>query len=578
MTKQLDLFPDKFEESIRDYASQQAPNNIQLQEAIIAGAKNSIGKMTDALKKGIGDPDETVGKDTEKGNANPLISTGGFAEEYLKWLEPESERRKLYQRYDQIERSMPEVATALDMYADYAVQGSLVDSSETFSIKLKDEKLQNVIKDTMRRIGIHQDAWRIVRQMCKTGDSFWEPVITPRGLDRIAPRSLFTMSKRFDEYHNLIGYKQSSTASLGQDDADADILFPKWQICHWMISDDPIADYGTSILYGIERLVRILELDFDGLTIARLTNSQARFKWIVDTGTLPPDEQLEYLRKFSREQRRKRTTDPVTGHMRIEQNPLRHDEDLYVPRSRGASSDVSRIPGDQSMMRIADVDLMYDRLFVGLRMHRTWFTKGTSFNNDSSTAVVNFMRAVRRVREAFSIGVRKLVRIALRCQGVSISELDEMEIEVIYPMLTHADDMLRIQVDQAKLNLAKLYLGLKLMDRKTVLLKILKLSDEEADRYLKAANSETPPAAATSGSSAPTTPSTPSEEPVKDQAESILEQVSELFDSKNDEIRESMANLSDVVGSLFQNVQGISEALSLMQSQSVKSVQTGVIP
>lgn len=440
------------------------------------------------LRRGIGDDDDPFkrrqSKTTEEGTSNPLLWYGGlYADSYLDWLNQSTIRYDRYARYEEMDRNLPEITTALNMYADYAVAGSMVDKDEVFKVKVEDPEQQEILEAMLRRTGLPDYAWQTVREMCKFGDSFWELIVTPMGLSKIGYRPPASMEKQFDNSGDVLGYKQYGIPPAISKDQESAAEFDRWQVCHFMLQLSAGQVYGTSILRSVDRLAKILELLFDGMVINRLANSQPRYKWKVDVADMNPVDRLIYLMKFRRETKRTRYTD-ASGKMEMRTNPLRSDEDIYIPVSDKSKNDVERMQGDPNISKIGDMDMIYDRLFMGLGMYRGWFSSNGNATLSGDTAptiaIMNFLRAIRRVRKDYAHGIVRCCRVELRCQGYSKSVVDDVVVRTTFPSLSQIDDLTAMKVDQLRYTIVALGQEAKLLTREQLLIRHLGFSEKEA--------------------------------------------------------------------------------------------------
>lgn len=512
-----------------------------LREVLTEVVQRELGGVRSDLKKGIGNEPDKKTTRTGGNDRHPLEGDmNSFGSEVLDYLRGGSGRVKLYNQYDQMEDSLPEAGAVLDMYADYATSGSMTAKGADLEFFASESKYNDQIDFAVRRAQLTDLAWPIARQACKYGDSFWEPVVSPRGLSALENRPARTISKKKNK---KTGEFEGWLQKAKHTGLNKDVELEMWQIAHFMLCVDPSQEYGQSILFNVRRVGRLLGLLFDGIAIARLTKSIDRYKWIVDVGGLSKSGALSYLRKFKLVTRRKLVVEPTTGNMSMRDNPLRTSEDLYVPRSPDGVADVTRITGDRSMSRIADLELHHDRFFIGTKTHRSWFTKGVSFDSSTSTALLNFIRASRRVRQTLKTGYDHVLKVHLRSQGVPLSVLQELDIRIKFPIMSYADELMKLKVDQARLQVGALMRQGQYMSRRDTMVEVLQMDEEVADRLLKSADKDRPPLppGAPPGASTQTPKS----------AKEVAEQVLELMDEEStmhkvlDEIRDLAAIIDE---------------------------------
>ena len=78
-----------------------------------------------------------------------------------------------YTDYDDMEMNIPEVKTALDVYADVACMGTEGDE-KAFTIVAKDTKVTDTLNDLINRLKLPDKVWSIARDVKKYGDDFEE--------------------------------------------------------------------------------------------------------------------------------------------------------------------------------------------------------------------------------------------------------------------------------------------------------------------------------------------------------------------------------------------------------------------
>jgi hypothetical protein len=470
------------------FAQQMALKQRMLGEAN-AELEKSIGNAVDQAAGIIPGRQPADPESTEKGqakydwNRHPLMpheeDDAYYVRAYLDYITPSDGRLERYKEYDEVEAALPEVGTALNYMASYVTSGSMIEEVDSFTFKCPDERRLEEVKAMEERLKLRDLEWVRTRHLCKYGDHFAEVVADPGGLSKIAPRPVKTMFRIEDDRGTLRAFCQKL-------DGKDPVHFKPWQIAHSRLQVDDAEPYGQSVLYGgVSRLAKILELSFDGLTIARLTNSHDRFKWKVDVSHVPPTKQLEYLRDFRKVQRKRRVIDP-SGRMSLQNNPLRAEEDLFVPVSKdSASTDVDRIAGDSSMTRINDIEMQYERFFVAMQMHVSWFLKGAAFDASANAAITNFTRLIRRIRKARASTLVSIYKLGLILGGAPQDEIEALKLEIVHPQLSHSDELMRLKVEEVRAGIMAQYKDCVFFPLKVVLTKFGGYTEEEADKYLQ---------------------------------------------------------------------------------------------
>lgn len=413
---------------------------------------------------------------------------GYVAKEMLDYLRGSSNRLKLYRDYKEMERRHPMVGVALDMYADYSINGGEAEAQNTFRVRMSDDKAQGVVDLALKRSKLRDHAWSLVRGMCQMGDQFVELVLDKRGLTRVKGVPCGQMYRIEDEYGRLQHYIQQVSSG---EDLDLEPL----QVVHWRLMANIEDLYGRSVLYSGLRAARELGLVEDSATLARLTKGVMRYKWLVDVGkNTDPDKQKMLLERAKVANRHELYMNP-DGTMGGNMNILRAVEDIYVPvMGTDGKADVEVLPGDKGVGNVSDLQHKRDAVFMSLRFPKSWYGLhgGSLTRADVDQSSINAFRAVRRVRNAFSGGLHQFIVVALIGSGYTCSQALGLAEEAIitYPNITHSDVLLKAQIDKTRLEVAKMYKELGLLGRKDLLVKILGYSEQEADAALRAAEED----------------------------------------------------------------------------------------
>jgi hypothetical protein len=407
---------------------------------------------------------------------------------YLEQTRASRVRIELYSQYLEMEEQFPEIGSGLDMYADYTISGGGIDTGESFDIKTDNEKMKQDLEEIEKRVRLKNRGWSITRSMCRDGDVFGENVIDLQGLakQKILPSK--TMYRVEDRYGNL-----NPDKAFIQKANSVTIEFLPWQITHYRLESDLTEIYGRSILYSVRRLCKELSLCEDALTIARLTRAHQRWKYVVDTTGMNSTQSMAYLEQRKMMNRKRRTIDPTSGRLMMQNNPLKSEEDIYIAKGKDSLDDVSPMNGDSSINNIGDVLHKYDRMFTAMGVSKAWFgLTGPNIRNVMSEQGLNFMRRVRRVRDSFQEGALKTYIVGLRVKGYTYEQIMESKITLSFPMMSHQDDEMRYKLDLVRLAVAEKMMTLKLIDRETVLTKMFKMSDDESKKLLKLAKADDP--------------------------------------------------------------------------------------
>jgi len=484
--------------------------------------------------------------------AGGLISST-VAKELQEFLRGSANRIKCYRDYREMEKRHPMVGVALDMYADYSVNGGEAEAQETFQITMPDARSQMFVDEALERTRLPSMSWGLVRGACQYGDQFVELVLDRQGLAKVKALPVDQMYRLENEYGDLLGFIQQ--ISSGEE-----IELEPWQIVHWRLMVDHSALYGRSVLYSGLRAARELGLVEDSATLARLTKGVMRYKWLVDVGgEQDPDAQRMLVARAKAENRHDLYMNK-DGTMGGTTNMLRATEDIYVPKTKEGAADVEVLQGDKGVGNVSDLQHKRDALFMALRFPKSWYGLhgGSLTRADVDQSSINAFRAVRRTRNAFADGLRQIVQVALVAKKVPEPMAEELAkgAVITFPNITHSDVMLKAQIDKTRLEVGKMFADLRLLSREDILVRILHIPEKDATNLLKKVDDEAKKAAAAQPGMTPQVgpPAATAQPPVlppvkKEHVDRIPEEVLERITQSQEmqELLQSVRDLTELV-------------------------------
>lgn len=239
--------------------------------------------------------------------------------------------------------------STLDIYADDA---TIVDSrtNRTLWVKCKDQDLKEDLDNVYNRnVMVEENAWGIVRSLCKYGNDFEEILLSDDGVVGLNFLPAATMRRIETKGGITKGFIQSYSANFGSGGGveyfeegpqwNAGVckagnvnLFRDWRVTHMRLrSKTRKALYGTGILDPARWIWKRLVLLEDAALIYRLTRSPARFGFYIDVGKVPPQKARAILRKYKQELKKKKFVNPKTGKIDFKYNPLCLSGDTKIP-------------------------------------------------------------------------------------------------------------------------------------------------------------------------------------------------------------------------------------------------------
>lgn len=400
---------------------------------------------------------------------------------YLQSIHETKNRKQLYAAYEEIEETNPEIASILDLYADYAVSGGTHDGTSSLRFYSKNKSINKMLQKTEARLDMSSRAWRMVRAMVQHGDAFYETIVTPRGVKDIKALPKSEMFRIHDEYGDVVRYEQRPST---QSDV---IEFAPWQVQHFRLVYDDEKKYGRSLLHSIRQEAQEYALMRTALTVARTTRAHQRLKFLVDVGDAKNETEVNHaLAKAQHRNRRTRTINPKTGKLNVRSNPLRAEENIYVPTSKDSKSDVAVLEGDKALVKNID-DMYFKRsgILAGAKISESWLgLTGPNIRNVADHQVINFVKTVRRVQRDFALVAIVPYQIDLLFQGISWDRVHYANIGIMFPKMSLVEDKLRYEIDKLRAEVAEKLLKSRLFSRKQLLISVFELDEQEAERIL----------------------------------------------------------------------------------------------
>lgn len=434
--------------------------------------------------------DRKVGVDDSSGSSETGVRGGGYIsghggekssmDEFFDSMFGISSRRELYRIYRDIEEGTPEVASGLDIYADYAVSGGTDKGTSSLVLTSKGRVFNKRLRRIDQNLRLSSKAWRIVRCMCEYGDAFYELIVNGAGVQtlKVLPRG--EMFRIEDEKGALKAFMQHSSF-----DSDP-ISFQPWQVSHFRLVYDDEEKYGRSILWPSKREALELMLMRSGMTITRLSRAHRRLKHMVDVGDASSNTEIErHIAAAKARNKRQRTIDPRSGRMSLRANPLRAEEDIYIPVRKDSKSDVDVLAGDDSLRTIDDILFKRAGVLAGMKMPESWLgLTGPNVRNVADHQVLNFLKTVRRVRRDFASVAIVPYQIALMLQGIPWERVFLGNIDIAFPKMSMTEDMLAAELDKVRTIVAERLIKLRLMSRFDILVSLFEVPEEEARRLI----------------------------------------------------------------------------------------------
>jgi len=334
-------------------------------------------------------------------------------------------RAERYSDFDQME-FMPEIASAMDIYADEMTTSNAFRSLLT--IECKNEEIKQILHSLYyKTLNVEQNLYGWSRTMCKFGDFFLYLDID----EKIGIKSVLGLPS--PEVERIEGEDETNPNYVQFQWNSAQLTFENWQIAHFrVLGQDKYSPYGTSILEPARRIWRQLQLLEDAMMAYRIVRAPERRVFKIDVGNVPPQDVEQYMQKIITQMKRNQIVDPNTGRVDLRYNPMSIDEDYFIPvRGTTSGTDINNLAGGSFTGDIDDVKYLRDKLFSALKIPQAYLARGEGAAEDKTMLAQKDIRFARTIQ---------------RLQKVIIGELEKIGMIHLYTLGFRNDDILKFKL------------------------------------------------------------------------------------------------------------------------------------
>jgi len=338
-------------------------------------------------------------------------------------------RAERYADFDQMEYT-PEIASALDLYADEMTTHSEIDKMLTINSPNQEIKsiLETLYTDVLN-VQFNLFGW--CRTMCKFGDMFLYLDIDPE----LGVKSAIGLPS--PEIERLEGQDRTNPNYVQYQWNSGGLTFEKWQIAHFRIlGQDKYTPYGTSVLEPARRIWRQLNLLEDAMMAYRIVRAPDRRIFYIDVGNIAPDDVEQFMLRIQNQMKRNMIVDPNTGRVDLRYNPMSIDEDYYIPVRGQSATKVDTLSGGNFVGDIDDVRYLRDKLFSALKIPQSYLARDEKASEDKTTLAqkdVRFARTIQRLQGMLVAELEQIGRIHLFTLGYRNEDLLNFKLSLNNP-------------------------------------------------------------------------------------------------------------------------------------------------
>jgi len=322
---------------------------------------------------------------------------------------PENIKKKIHEEFRAIMKLLDFNNNAYDLFRKWYVDGRLY-----HHIVIDEKNPRQGIKD-LRYIDPRKI--RKIKESLKEKDA----------------RTGATVFKGMNEYYLYnAGGVNSSNQAQGVKIAKDSISY-----CHSGLLDERNSMIYSYLHKAIKPLNQLRMLE-DAVVIYRLARAPERRVFYIDVGNLPKMKAEQYMRDMMVKHKNKLIYDASTGEVRDDRKFMTMLEDFWLPRREGGrGTEITTLPGGQSLGEMDDVDYFRRKLYKSLNVPITRMDSENQFNLGRASEItrdeLKFNKFVMRLRNRFSILFSDLLEIQLALKGViTRGEWKEMKQDIFY--------------------------------------------------------------------------------------------------------------------------------------------------
>lgn len=393
---------------------------------------------------------------------------------YLRSMQYQN-RTERYRDFNEMEY-MPEIASALDIYADEMTTNSIL--SPLLSIECPNQEIKDIIHNLLYdTLNIEHNMFGWCRSTCKYGDFFLYLDIDEKyGVTNV-------MGLPIEEVERIEGEDKTNPNYVQFQWNSAGLTLENWQIAHFRIlGNDKFVPYGTSVLDPARRIFRQLDLVEQMMMAYRVVRAPERRIFYLDVAGIPHQEVEQYIEEQIANYKRRQIADEETGRVDQRYKPEAVDMDFFIPvRGQNSATKVETLQGGQIVGEIDDVKYLRDKLWTALKIPQEYLTNYTENGGSTDKATlaqkdVRFARTINRLQKPIIEELEKICRTHLFILGFRGKDILSFKIKMNSP--SKIAELQELEHWKTKFETAAQATE-GFFSRRTIAKKVFGLSDEE---------------------------------------------------------------------------------------------------
>jgi len=330
-----------------------------------------------------------------------------------------------------ISHNTPEIASALDIYADETCAQD--EKGRVLHVYSDNEKIKEILEELfydILNVEFNLRSW--VRNLVKYGDFFLYCDVSPdHGVINVFPIPVneIIREENYDPDDPMaVRYKWVTMGNK---------TLENWEVIHFrLLGNDSFLPYGSSIIEAARRIWRQLILIEDAMLVYRVVRAPERRVFYIDVANIPPENVPMYVEEQRKNLRSSQVVDRSTGRVDLRYNPLSVDEDYFIPVRGGESgTKIDTLAGGQNAAAVEDVAYIQKKLFSALKVPKAYLGYDESLSSKATLAQedIRFSRTIAVIQKTIIAELNKLAIIHLYSHGFDDEDLQNFVLRLPNP-------------------------------------------------------------------------------------------------------------------------------------------------
>lgn len=330
-----------------------------------------------------------------------------------------------------ISHNTPEIASALDIYADETCAQD--EKGRVLHVYSENEKIKEILEELfydILNVEFNLRSW--VRNLVKYGDFFLYCDVSPdHGVINVFPIPVneIIREENYDPDDPMaLRYKWVTMGNKSLEN---------WEVIHFrLLGNDSFLPYGSSIIEAARRIWRQLILIEDAMLVYRVVRAPERRVFYIDVANIPPENVPMYVEEQRKNLRSSQVVDRSTGRVDLRYNPLSVDEDYFIPVRGGESgTKIDTLAGGTNAAAVEDVAYIQKKLFSALKIPKAYLGYDEALSSKATLAQedIRFSRTIAVIQKTIIAELNKIAIIHLYSHGFDDEDLQNFVLRLPNP-------------------------------------------------------------------------------------------------------------------------------------------------